>query len=186
MARLWIYEPVQSRQFFVIDAPTKLEDYDLSESVLPTRLGPVSLLAGMTTVSVPDVTVETQMITEAIFDAPVDVAMGVNFSSITLTRGVYLIDAEFYDWIRMFVRGETYTGMFRRDLLVVWFHERQEMSDGVPLPIRVTLCRDVIPIRYKGGSDFDANSSEISIQELELKPRDFENIDPGQLVYNII
>jgi hypothetical protein len=45
--------------------------------------------------------------------------------------------------------------------------------------------KDTIPVRYKPGADFDANSSAISIQELELAPRDIDELgllDLGALI----
>lgn len=44
------------------------------------------------------------------------------------------------------------------------------------LPGRVWLLTGCLPSRYKVGSDFDAASGEVSIQELSLDPEDIEQI----------
>ena len=38
------------------------------------------------------------------------------------------------------------------------------------VPGRAWICHDCLPTRYKAGSDFDASSSDVSIQELEVQP----------------
>lgn len=51
------------------------------------------------------------------------------------------------------------------------------LSSGVVrVPARVFLLKDCVPIRYKSGSDFDASSSEVSIQELEIQPQSWTEI----------
>ena len=47
------------------------------------------------------------------------------------------------------------------------------------MPARGWMLHNCIPIRYKAGSDFDANDSEISIQELELQPEYIEEFSLG-------
>lgn len=196
MARTFLLEPVQGRQFQVFDIPN-FEDYDVEESILPVRLGAVTLAFGFTQVTAPELILEAQPIEQGLVIPPIDIITGVTVGSITLSRGVYIIDPEFYDWIRMAERGVTYSGVFRRNLLLVWFHDRLTLGSftyvpgfapsvggGPPVPFRAILLKDVIPIRYKTATDFDASASEISLQELELKPRDFENIDVGQLIFD--
>jgi hypothetical protein len=49
-------------------------------------------------------------------------------------------------------------------------------STSVQVPARAFLLRGCIPTRYKTGSDFDANSGQISVQELEFAVESFEEI----------
>ena len=52
-----------------------------------------------------------------------------------------------------------------------------EVSENAPrVPGRMWLLRECIPVRYKVASDFDANSAEVSIMDLEVQPRYFEEI----------
>jgi len=48
------------------------------------------------------------------------------------------------------------------------------------VPGRAWLLNNCLPIRYKSGSDFDAKTAEISLQELEVMP---ESIDEFSLGY---
>lgn len=49
-------------------------------------------------------------------------------------------------------------------------------SASVQVPARAFLLKGCIPTRYKTGSDFDANSGQISVQELEFAIESFEEI----------
>jgi hypothetical protein len=41
---------------------------------------------------------------------------------------------------------------------------------------KILILGNCLPVRYKAGSDFDANSGDVSIMELELQPRSVEEI----------
>lgn len=47
------------------------------------------------------------------------------------------------------------------------------------LPGRAWLLNNCLPIRYKSGSDFDASSGQISLQELEVQPEYVEEFSLG-------
>lgn len=58
-------------------------------------------------------------------------------------------------------------------------HNQNAVGAGggyVKVPARAFLLHKCIPVRYKTGSDFDASSSEISIQELDLDVERVEEI----------
>lgn len=42
------------------------------------------------------------------------------------------------------------------------------VNNALSLPGRAYMLMDCLPVRYKGGSDFDASSGEVSIEELEI------------------
>jgi hypothetical protein len=95
----------------------------------------------------------------------------------------------------MTASGKANSEVFRRDLVLVWFHNAIGVSTGAHtgigmvdnprVPFKAWYLKDTIPVRYKPGADFDANSSAISIQELELAPRDIDELgllDLGALI----
>lgn len=47
------------------------------------------------------------------------------------------------------------------------------------VPARAWVLRDCIPVRYRAGSDFDASSGQVSIQELEVQPEYIEEFSLG-------
>ena len=47
---------------------------------------------------------------------------------------------------------------------------------GIKIPARAFLLKNCIPTRYKSGSDFDANSGQVSIQEMDIQPEFVEEI----------
>jgi phage tail-like protein len=47
------------------------------------------------------------------------------------------------------------------------------------IPARAWLLHECLPIRYKAGSDFDASSAAISLQELEVQPEQIEEFSLG-------
>lgn len=52
-----------------------------------------------------------------------------------------------------------------------------EVSENAPrVPGRMWLLRECLPTRYKVASDFDATSADVSLMELEVQPKYFEEI----------
>lgn len=47
---------------------------------------------------------------------------------------------------------------------------------GIKVPARAFLLKNCIPTRYKSGSDFDASSGQVSIQEMDVQPELIEEI----------
>jgi phage tail-like protein len=84
----------------------------------------------------------------------------------------------------------------RRDFVLIHFFPRNPLGvvgidigslavgpiDIFPkVPARAFLLRGCIPSSYKSSSDFDANSSAISIQELTIEPESFDQINLASL-----
>ena len=47
------------------------------------------------------------------------------------------------------------------------------------IPARAWLLHDCLPVRYKAGSDFDASTAAVSLQELEVQPEMIEEFSLG-------
>src|ERR1039458_5480990 len=226
MARANLTDPAQSSKFMIFDVPLFGNGYDASEALLPLRL-PYSAVLGAQSITMPEYTLTLDEINEGTLDTAIRVVIGAAVNNITLTRAVYVVDKEFFNWIRMTASGKANSEVFRRDLVLVWFHNAIGVSTGAHtgigmvdkeflnwirmtasgkansevfrrdlvlvwfhnaigvstgahtgigmvdnprVPFKAWYLKDTIPVRYKPGADFDANSSAISIQELELAP----------------
>ena len=57
-----------------------------------------------------------------------------------------------------------------------------DVSENAPrIPGRLWSLRDCLPTRYKVASDFDATSADVSLMELEVQPKYFEEISLAAL-----
>ena len=84
-------------------------------------------------------------------------------NDLSLTRGVVQNRTELWDWINGAVNGEE----FRIDLTV----EHQDRSDATKYTYTL---KNAFPIRVKLGSDFDANASDVSVEEIDIAYEEFE------------
>jgi hypothetical protein len=60
--------------------------------------------------------------------------------------------------------------------LTGWALSQGSAESSFQVPARAFVLRGCVPTRYKTGSDFDASSGSISIQELEIAVESFEEI----------
>lgn len=60
--------------------------------------------------------------------------------------------------------------------LTTGFGALQPNTLGIKVPARAFLLQNCIPVRYKSGSDFDAGSGDVSIQELDIAVEMMEEI----------
>jgi phage tail-like protein len=133
--------------------------------------GPVA--AGFMSVSLPTINVESVEYKEGTMVYRRKFPGDVTFDDITLTRGVVSKGSELWNWINECARGKEY----RIDLEIKHFH-RQDIVDKDDFttltPSRVIKCFNCFPISVKPGSDLDAQSSEVSVQEITLSIERFE------------
>jgi hypothetical protein len=174
----WIFDPLQSKSGTVLDVP----GFGSDPTPGTTRLAfSNSIARGFSSFTLPEITLNTQQIEQALAVPPVFAILGPTIGSITLSRGVFINDGEFYKWIMDAAKGNI---PFRRDLIIMWAHQRVGVSVPVgPLgsieglvPVKAFYFKRVIPIRHKIGPDFDPNSDEVSLQELELQAENFSEI----------
>lgn len=92
-------------------------------------------LSGFTSISAPELTIETTTISEANDPYPTEVVKGASVGSISLTRGVTFYDSDFWRWTTAAIAGSTGSGAqgaglfraevggatYRRSLLLVHF-----------------------------------------------------------------
>ena len=155
MSRSHITDPFQTFRFHV--KATK------AGSLEP--LGPVA--AGFNSVTLPTQTIESAEYKEGIMVYRRKFPGDTTFDDITLTRGVTVVNSEFWNWVNATSSGREY----RVDLQILHFHRDNitDQSDFSTLtPSRIIDCYECFPLSVKSGSDMDSMTSEISIQELTI------------------
>lgn len=136
----------------------------------------IGAAAGFTTVTIPEMTTESVEYKEGVYlyrrKFPGDVA----FSDMTLTRGVAKGSTQFYRWIRSCFLGKEY----RADLEIRQFH-RDETTDATDYtavaPARTFKVYEAFAIRVKPTSDFDGQSSDVALEEIDIALEYFELTD---------
>lgn len=152
---------------------------------------------GFSSCSTPEITVETKEIQRGNWEFKTSVVKSASVSALTLQRGSRFYDSDFYNWITNAIRG---IQPIRRNLVLVHYlgfrlqrsvaaraGSLEPGQSGVQgevllntagqsgllldrIPGRAWYCGGCIPVRYKAGGDFDANSSDVSIMELDVQP----------------
>jgi len=220
----------------------------------PFALPIFSPLSGFSTITSPEVTIETRPVEQANWYFPVPVVKSASNNTLSLTRGAKWFDSDFYHWITTALTGDSggqnvggsnpaspSMGQAfqrggptpRRDLLLIQFLAHSPiprnvspavaaaanaalvlavqgassaiagggaalggaavgaassaltaggnvgfgMTEFAPrLPAKAWMLYGCLPTRYKVGGDFDAKSSDISIQELDVQYEYFDEI----------
>lgn len=138
--------------------------------------GASEIQGGFSTMVMPEQSLEPVEYKEGIFLYRRKFPGDVTFSDITLTKGVAKAGTALWDWINATTQGEEY----RVDLQLLHFHRDDVvgLSDFTQAtPQRVINCFECLPIRVKPGSDFDAQASDVSIEEIDIAIERFELVD---------
>lgn len=181
MARPRFLDKMQVYPFWVFDVS------GFSGNPLFSVFDPV---LGFSSVTAPEISVETMDIQPGNWEYKRRVVKTADVGSITMARGVNFFASDFYNWISNAIRG---IQPVRRNLVIVHFmsfkpiRQLQGATSGVGpelgstalverLPGRAWFLSGCVPTRYKAGGDFDASSSDVSIQELEVQPEYIQEI----------
>lgn len=141
-------------------------------------------LFGFSSITAPEITAELKEIQPGNWTYKRRVVSKSDVGSVTLSRGVQFFDSDFYSWISLAVGGKSGA---RRNLVLIHFLTLRPFgqfaevtgigSTGNPfselatrMPGRAWILHHCLPTRYKSGSDFDAKSGDVSIQELDVQP----------------
>lgn len=188
MARSRIADFMQSHRFWLFD-------------VVPSAAPPFYVLGspffGFQSITAPEYTAEVEEIKQLNSMFKRYSYTGGAVSPITMVRGVRGYDDTMWDWMKRAIVGLEVTN---RHLLLLHFTSinvlagatagwDQSLVEGIELPVefglflpgKAWLLWNCIPLRYKGASDFDANSAEVSLSELEVQPSaisEFSLLDP--------
>jgi phage tail-like protein len=187
LARSRFLDLLQAYPFWVFDAS------GFAGNPLFTILDPV---LGFSAVTSPEVTVEHKEIQPGNWEYKRRVVKSANVSPITMSRGARFYDSDFFVWITNAIKG---LQPLRRNLILIHFmgfrplamtgkkdKTRYVTELGIAslverLPGRAWFLRGCLPASYKAGSDFDAKSSEVAIQTLEVQPEYIEELTIGTL-----
>lgn len=177
MARKRLFDHLQSYKFWLLDISPSLR--------IPFVV--LNPLWGFNTITAPEVTLETESIEQFNSLWPRHAYSGGSVGPITVTRGAQVVDSSFFSWIKLAALGLERP---QRNLLLLqytgWQPIGQALADSfgldnaggigpiglgqLQIPGKAWMLWGCVPTRYKGGTDFDATSGEVSIQELELQP----------------
>jgi len=157
--------------------------FDASGPVGNSLLSVFDPVLGFSACSAPEISIETHDIQPGNWEYKRRVVKTADVASISLSRGARFYDSDFYNWITNAIVGRQ---PVRRNLVIVHFlglraqaqatganlsfPDTAVVQAGLRTPGRGWILYDCLPIRYKAGSDFDATSSEVSVQELEVQP----------------
>lgn len=179
MARPRFLDMMQAFPFWLFDASAIVPGDPLFSIFDPSL--------GFSAITAPEITIETRQIQPGNWEYKRQFVKTASASPITLSRGARFFDSDFYNWITRAIRGAE---PVRRDLFLVHFLGFRPLlvSPDVAsvqafppsrIPGRAWVLYDCIPTRYKAGTDFDANSSDVSIQELEVQPEHVIEVTTG-------
>jgi phage tail-like protein len=105
----------------------------------------------------------------------------INFLPITLTKGMVKNDTSFFKWMRASQENRSY----RTNLIIKHYH-RDDVTGLVDYlsatPTKEIHLFNVLPMRVKTGTDFEALSVDTSIEELEVEMEYFRLFENGQEV----
>lgn len=233
MSRGMLSDPLRVHEFHLLDV-------DWSFSAIPFVLFPT---AGFSTITMPEMTIETETIREGTGDFVHNVLTKASTNTITLTKGVTPFNSDFWRWIVACLRGNTAndktlltfmsglaqvatfqgfppipgkrrnmillhaTGISLEGLVESMKTSASDALKGAALlpaagvdalatglkgmtgglvdvgitsiPGKVYVLFDCLPTRYKPGSDFDANETAVSIEELDITYHHFEEFSIG-------
>lgn len=184
MARNRLADFMQTHRFWLFDA-------------VPSLAAPFYVLGapflGFSSISAPEYTAELDDIKQLNSMFKKYAYSGGSVSPIVMTRGVRGYDDTMWQWMYRAITGMEVTN---RHLVLLHFTSinltggaDQSLIPGIELPIEVGaflpgkawLLWNCLPVRYKGASDFDAMSGDVSVSELEVQPEavtEFALLDP--------
>lgn len=160
MARSVLTDPLMTHNFAVMDVPTN-SAFPFAFSIKMALSAIMSgTFVGFSQVTIPEVTIETRDVKEGCWPFVHKVLTGfVTTSEATFTWGVLPVNYDMTLWVKQAIWGR---GAPRRDIIVL--HTRQDKR----IPQRMILLQGCIPTGWKPASDFDANSGDVSLEELTL------------------
>lgn len=174
MARPRLLDMMQAFPFWVFDASGP------SGNSLLSIFDPA---LGFSACTAPEISVEMRDVQPGNWEYKRRVVKKADASPVSMSRGARFYDSDFYNWITGAIVGRQ---PIRRTLVIVhflgWRVQSQATGSNLSFPDtaflqaalrtpgRGWILYDCLPTRYKAGSDFDASSSDVSIQELEVQP----------------
>lgn len=204
MARGRIEDLLQNYRFFLMD---------VNPSIVPPFLAFTPEL-GFSGITMPEITLENEPIKDGTSPWVRKAIGKASVSQMTCYRGVRFWDNDFWDWTQNAIIGQqsprkTLLLMHLTNLSVSALTSEGRTTAGsqprrgdpltwdvpsVGIPVgwgemklaagRMWLLSGCVPARYKPGSDFDANNSDVSIQELSIDIESMQQINLDNSGFN--
>lgn len=174
-------EFLQNYSFHMFELP-KIFGSDIT---ITDRIPVLSPVAGFNSITAPEISANVEEIIRGNRQSPYKYISGWTYGPITLTQGSAITRDDFAPWVKNVMDGRA----LRRSFLLVHF-TRKVIGDFPDIykfarlftaPAKAWLLADCYPIRFKAGSDFDAMSGDVSIQELEIDPLEIRAYGLGLL-----
>ena len=132
--------------------------------------GNLDPVAGFTSVTMPNLEVAEAPYREGIFIYTLKYPGVPSVGDVTLQKGVFKRDSDFFNWVLKVVNGGQ---EYRTELILQEYHITDEFGiNGTPS--RVTRLRECFGKSAKPTSDKNAASSEVAIQDLTISVEEFE------------
>jgi phage tail-like protein len=133
--------------------------------------GNLDPVAGFTSVSTPDISLDPAEYREGIFRWTRKFPGVQTVGELQMMKGTVRRESDFFNWILNVINGGV--ASYRTDLMVMEYHITDAFGiDGSPS--RVMRLRECFPTQAKPMADKDATGSEVAIQEITLAIEELE------------
>jgi len=139
--------------------------------VLDPAGGNLDPVAGFTSVSTPDITVDVADYREGIYRWTRKFPGVQSVGEVQLSKGTARRESDFFNWVLKVINGGVAT--YRTDLIVMEFHITDEFGINGS-PSRILRCRECFPSSTKPMADKDSTGSEVAMQELTITVEEIE------------
>jgi phage tail-like protein len=128
--------------------------------------GNLDPVAGFTSVTTPDISLEPAEYREGTFRWTRKYPGVQTVGELQMMKGTVRRDSDFFNWILNVINGGV--ASYRTDLMVMEFHITDEFGIDNGSPSRIMRLREAFPTQVKPMADKDATGSEVAIQEITL------------------
>lgn len=158
MARSYLLDPLMVHNFALIEVPAAT----LMPLAFPLKTAQSAIangnFVGFQSMSVPEMTMEMKTIKEGNNPYVHQVPLGwQNGGNITLTMAVFPLNIDMFLWWKQVI-----SGLFAPRRHMILTHTRLDKG----LPARMLTCSNCIPVSWRPASDFDANTSAVSMESI--------------------
>jgi phage tail-like protein len=133
--------------------------------------GNLDPVAGFTSVTTPDISLEPAEYREGIFRWTRKFPGVQTVGEMQMMKGTVRRESDFFNWIQNVINGGV--ASYRTDLMVMEYHITDEFGINGS-PSRVMRIREAFPTQAKPMADKDATASEVAIQEMTLAIEEIE------------
>ena len=159
MARSVNTDPFQNFRYHIVEAGSEGTQF-------------IDPAAGFTTIALPEISVDPSEYKTGIDKFKQKFPGPPTVSDITMSRGIFKGDSLLWEWVQTIINGGS---DYRRDLIVYHYHLTDTFDANVQ-PSRIINLYECWPTTLKPNPDFDAQSAEISLQDLTLACERFDII----------